>query len=106
MTSQLARKSLPLSARIQTIQNSQGSGIGLENAREVVVIGTGRTIEKVVNVAAFFQGQGDCDVRLNTGSMGAVDEIMEQDEDDGGGGGIGEMRERMVSCLEVSIRLK
>ncbi|KAI0125386.1 Rpp20 subunit of nuclear RNase MRP and P-domain-containing protein [Xylariales sp. AK1849] len=102
---------VPLHDRINAIQNSQGSGIGLENTREVIVIGTGRAIEKVVNIAAFFQGQGDVEVRLRTGSVGALDEVVDKgegEEDDGLGGTGGQegIRERMVSCLEVGFRLK
>lgn len=88
------------------MQHGPEDGIALEHAREVVVIGTGKAIEKVVNVAAFFQQQGDVDVKLTTGSLGAVDAIMpEEEEENGLGLALGE-RERMVSCLEVTIKLK
>lgn len=97
---------LPLSRRIQALQNGPDDGIALADAREVIVIGSGKAIEKVVNVAAFFQGQGDVDVKLRTGSLGAVDELMADEEEENGLGlGVGE-RERMVSCLEVVIRLR
>jgi ribonuclease P/MRP protein subunit POP7 len=116
LTARLAGRGLPLSTRIQALRNKSNnkdgdeeSGIGLEHAREVVVVGAGKAIEKVVNVAAFFQAQRDCMVRLRTGSLEAVDEVMQGDgeEEDAMPGAPGaEMRERMISCLEVSIRLK
>lgn len=107
-TGKLAARTLPLSARVAALQSAEGSGIGLEDAGEVVVAGTGRAIEKVVNVAAFFRGQGDCVVTLRTGSVGAVDEVGGQEgEDDGlGWEEAKETRTRMVSSLEVAIRLR
>ncbi|KAH8662411.1 Rpp20 subunit of nuclear RNase MRP and P-domain-containing protein [Xylariales sp. PMI_506] len=116
-TNRLAsRAGLSLSARINMLAQHHGtgsSGIGLERAREVVVVGAGKAIPKVVNVAAFFQGQRDCEVRLKTGSLGAVDEVLDagdedEDEDPEDVAACvvgGEMRERMVSYLEVTIRL-
>ncbi|KAI1803475.1 Rpp20 subunit of nuclear RNase MRP and P-domain-containing protein [Daldinia bambusicola] len=87
--------------------SSSGSGIGLEDAGEVVVLGTGRAIPKVVEVAMFFQKQQDCVVRLKTGSVGAVDDVvMEGEEEEEGWGGEGEERTRMMSSLEASIKLK
>lgn len=105
-TARLARRStLSVAARAHTLQRDPGaSGIGLETAREVVVLGTGRAIEKVVHVAAFFRGQPDCDVTLRTASLRAVDEvIVEGGEHEGG---TEQRRARMVSCLEAHIRLK
>ncbi|KAF3014224.1 hypothetical protein E8E14_008530 [Neopestalotiopsis sp. 37M] len=96
----------PLSSRIQALHKGPEDGIALEQARQVVVIGTGKAIEKVVNVAAFFQGQGDVEVRLQTGSLGAVDDVVpEEEEENGLGTGVGE-RERMVSCLKAVIKLR
>ncbi|KAH6647109.1 Rpp20 subunit of nuclear RNase MRP and P-domain-containing protein [Truncatella angustata] len=108
LTNTVASKNglLPLDRRIQALQKGPEDGISLDDARQVVVIGAGKAIEKVVNVAAFFQGQGDVEVQLRTGSLGAVDEIMpEEEEENGLGIGVGE-RERMVSCLEAVIKLK
>ncbi|KAI0138250.1 Rpp20 subunit of nuclear RNase MRP and P-domain-containing protein [Pestalotiopsis sp. NC0098] len=96
----------PLSSRIQALHKGPEDGIALEQAREVVVVGTGKAIEKVVNVAAFFQGQGDVDVKLQTSSLGAVDDVMPDEEEENGlGVGVDE-RERMVSCLKAVIRLR
>lgn len=96
----------PLSSRIQALHKGPEDGIALEQARQVIVIGTGKAIEKVINVAAFFQGQGDVEVRLQTGSLGAVDDVVpEEEEENGLGTGVGE-RERMVSCLKAVIKLR
>jgi ribonuclease P/MRP protein subunit POP7 len=96
---------------------------------EVVVKGTGKAISKVVSVAAWFQDEGNgkgVRVRLRTGSVGAVDDVVpvekkvkklkegKGDEAEGGGAedGDGEEEEdpetqvRRVSCLEVGISLR
>ncbi|KAI2611876.1 Rpp20 subunit of nuclear RNase MRP and P-domain-containing protein [Hypoxylon sp. NC1633] len=91
-------------ARQTSASQSSGTGIGLENAGEVVVLGTGRAIPKVVEVALFFQKQRDCVVQMRTGSVSAVDDVVLEGEEEGGGQG-GE-RARMMSSLEASIRLK
>ncbi|KAL7622980.1 hypothetical protein AAE478_006659 [Parahypoxylon ruwenzoriense] len=124
-TSRLAgNKRASLDERIRAIQQNQqrssragsgaaaaansGSGIGLENTGEVVVLGTGRAIQRVAEVALFFQKQNDCVVRLSTSSVAALDDVFAQGEEEGeeewGGGG--EERMRMMSCLEASIRLR
>ncbi|KAI0003968.1 Rpp20 subunit of nuclear RNase MRP and P-domain-containing protein [Xylariaceae sp. FL0662B] len=108
-TNKLAsKKNASLDARIQAIQRQsekgRAGGIGLEDAGEVVVLGTGRAIQKVTEVALFFQKQRDCVVQLRTGSVGAVDDVIAEDDEEWGGGG--EQRVRMVSCLEASIRLR
>ncbi|RYP44781.1 hypothetical protein DL768_008792 [Monosporascus sp. mg162] len=88
-TNKLAgRKHASLDERVRAIQRQQQggssstSGIGLEDAGEVLVLATGRAIEKAVNVASFFQKQRDCVVQLRTTSVGAVDDvIVEGDEE-------------------------
>lgn len=49
---------------------------GRGKSEEVVVKATGKCIEKALNVALFFQGQGDCDVRIRTGTVAAIDDIV------------------------------
>lgn len=103
-----ANKNASLDDRIRAIQGQtskgSGSGIGLEDAGEVVVLGTGRAIQKVTEVALFFQKQGDCIVQLRTGSVGAVDDVIQEGEEEWGGEG--EERVRMLSSLEASIKLR
>ncbi|KAI1097524.1 Rpp20 subunit of nuclear RNase MRP and P-domain-containing protein [Jackrogersella minutella] len=98
-----ANKSASLDERIRAIQR-HGNGGELENAGEVVVLGTGRAIQKVVEVALFFQKQNDCVVQLKTRSVGAVDDVIQEGEEEWGGEG--EERVRMMSSLETSIKLK
>ena len=102
---------------------------------EVLLKATSRAIEKVLGLALFFQGQEDCRVRLRTGSVGVVDDIVEVerpgaegkiDEDpedgmdrDGKEGGVPldqeeeeeeqelpETQIRMTSMVEVGISLR
>ncbi|RYO85562.1 hypothetical protein DL766_007543 [Monosporascus sp. MC13-8B] len=110
-TNKLAgRKNASLDERVRAIRRYQqggsasASGIGLEDAGEVLVLATGRAIEKAVNVASFFRKQGDCVVQLRTTSVGAVDDIIAEGDEEFPAGD--ETRKRMVSCLEVSIKLR
>jgi ribonuclease P/MRP protein subunit POP7 len=105
LTNQLAgNKTVSLEDRVAAIQSLHGAtGIALEDAGRVLVLGTGRAIEKVVNVASFFQKQGDCIVRLRTMSVGAIDDVVVEGEEDFPSE---DSRKRMVSCLEASIRLR
>ncbi|KAI1343503.1 Rpp20 subunit of nuclear RNase MRP and P-domain-containing protein, partial [Xylariaceae sp. FL0016] len=106
-------KHIGLSDRIEAIQRqsqaqagkSSGSGIGLEDATEVVVSGTGRAVQKVVEVALFFQKQPDVMVQLRTESVGAVDDVVEENEEEEDPFAGGEQRVRMMSALNVFIRL-
>lgn len=105
-----SRKHASLDERVRAIQRhgSAGgvgdSGIGIESSGEILVQGTGRAIEKVVVVANFFQKQKDCVVRLRTTTIGAIDDIVVDGEEDDGLQG--DTRLRMLSALEVSIKLK
>ena len=101
---------------------------------EVVLKATNRAIEKALGLGLFFQGQEDLVVRLRTGTVGAVDDIVEKEagvgkprrkdkkkgkeEKRGGGKGDTEVKQeaegqelpetqiRKVSVLEVAITLK
>ncbi|RYP74034.1 hypothetical protein DL771_003223 [Monosporascus sp. 5C6A] len=109
-TNKLAgRKHASLDERVRAIQRHQQggggtSGIDLEDAGEVLVLATGRAIEKAVNVASFFQKQRDCVVRLRSTSVGAVDDVIAEGDEEFPMAD--ETRKRMVGCLEVSIRLR
>ena len=41
---------------------------------------TGRAIEKGLNLALYFQNQQDCRIELKTGTVGTVDDIVENEE--------------------------
>ncbi|KAL8772074.1 MAG: hypothetical protein Q9209_002740 [Squamulea sp. 1 TL-2023] len=47
---------------------------------EVILKATNRAIEKALGLGVFFQGQGDVRVRLRTGSMGTVDDIVVEEK--------------------------
>lgn len=104
------KKNASLGERIRRIQEQSqnsttgGQGLGLENSGEVVVTGTGRAIQKVTEVALFFQKQPDCIVQLRTGSLAVIDDVVTHD-DDGFEEDVTE-RARMMSLLEASIRLR
>ncbi|KAI1263443.1 Rpp20 subunit of nuclear RNase MRP and P-domain-containing protein [Xylariaceae sp. FL1019] len=103
-------KDASLASRVRQIQRqakdatTNGLGLGLENSGEVLLVATGRAIEKLTNVALFFQNQNDCIVQLRTRSIAAVDDVVGPEED-GLEGDVDE-RARMISCLEVSIKLR
>ena len=86
-----------------------GAGRGGDGA-EVVVLGTGRAIEKTLNVAAWFNRQKDYRVSLRTRTLGAVDDVVmpetKNGEEDNGEGGVDQARVRMVSCLEAVVTLR
>lgn len=81
---------------------------------EVVLKATTRAIENVLGLALFFQGQDDCRVRLRTGTVSVVDDIVEaeiprgaetvgpEDEEEE----LPESRVRKASFVEVAITLK
>ncbi|CZT10887.1 related to POP7 Nuclear RNase P subunit [Rhynchosporium graminicola] len=85
------------------INSTAGEG---KRDEEVVVKGTGKAIEKVVRLAAWWGAQSDVKVVVRTGSVGAVDDIVSKDEEGVAGAGGEESRIRRVSCLEVGIRLR
>ncbi len=84
---------------------------------EVLVKATGRAIEKALQVALFFQGQDDCAVRLRTGNVATVDDIVPKEIDASSMGygnsaeeaedlNLPETRLRKVPMLEIAISLK
>ncbi|KAH7382068.1 Rpp20 subunit of nuclear RNase MRP and P-domain-containing protein [Cadophora sp. MPI-SDFR-AT-0126] len=91
---------------LKGIERGVGGGGEGKRDEEVVVKGTGKAIEKVVRVAAWWQGRRE-EVRVvvRTGSVGAVDDVVVRGEGEGEGM-VEESRVRRVSCLEVGIRLR
>jgi ribonuclease P/MRP protein subunit POP7 len=83
---------------------------------EVILKGTGKAIQKVLALAAWFQDQAQDElgvkVVLRTSSVGAIDDVIHTDrgEDADGEGDnaddADETRIRRVSCLEVGISLR
>lgn len=87
-----------------------GGGSG----EEVFVKATGRAIERALRIGVHFQGESDCRVRVETGSVMAVDDIeVRHDEDEKGGDDsskinkeVPETRFRMVSSVTVAVGLR
>lgn len=103
----LSTGSVSATAAAATNDDANVDGAGKAGA-EVLVLGTGRAIEKTLNVAAFFNRQKDCRVSLRTRTIGAVDDVI-MGEAEGGDDEEAEedqARVRMVSCLEVVVRLR
>ncbi len=111
--------------KLRAIERSIDHGGKDKHAREEVVLkATNRAIEKALELGLYFQGQGDVDVRLRTGTVGAVDDIEEGKGPRKGMKGKGkrkvpgkeaekveeeelpETQIRKVSVLEVAITLK
>ncbi|KAL9066517.1 MAG: hypothetical protein Q9161_007492 [Pseudevernia consocians] len=81
---------------------------------EVVLKATNRAIQNVLGLALFFQGQDDCRVRLRTGTVSVVDDIVESEistraetvEGEDEKEELPESRVRKASFVEVAINLK
>lgn len=81
---------------------------------EVVLKATNRAIQNVLGLALFFQGQDDCRVRLRTGTVSVVDDIVESEvpkraetvEEEDEKEELPESRVRKASFVEVAINLK
>jgi Rpp20 subunit of nuclear RNase MRP and P len=105
-------------------RRGQGKVVGGGGEEEAVVLvkATGKAIDNALRVALFFTAQDGYSVRLGTGSVGAVDDVIvpsphitvDVGGDDGSEGEMGavggseapETRVRRTSMLEVAIRLK
>lgn len=83
-------------------------------SEEVLLKATNRAIEKVLELALYFQGQEDCNMRLKTGTLGAVDDLVVSDPAEGVNNAeaddeedeLPESRVRKVTFVEVAITLK
>lgn len=81
---------------------------------EVILKATGRAIQNVLGLALFFQGQDDCRVRLRTGTVGVIDDIVESgipkgletEEGEDQEEELPESRVRKASFVEVAIILR
>jgi ribonuclease P/MRP protein subunit POP7 len=90
---------------LKGVEEGLKSGSGNE---EVVLKATGKAIERLLGVACWLEGQGGGEefvVRVRTGSVGAVDDVVVKDGEEDGDGEVGS-RVRRVSCLEVGVRYK
>lgn len=76
----------------------------------VVLKGTSRAIEKTLGLALFFQGKQGYEVRIRTGTVSVVDDVVEREGKewkDGGGSmqGVPETRVRRLGCVEAEIKM-
>lgn len=79
----------------------------------VVLKATNRAIENVLQLGLYFQGQDDYSVRLETGTVGVVDDIVVSDPPVAAQGDDGEDEEdlpesrvRKVTVVEITISLR
>ena len=87
-----------------------------KSAEEILMKGTSRAIEKVLSLGLYFQNQPECQVRIRTGTVGAVDDIVDkestsvseepQDAGEGARHELPESRIRYVSSVEVGVSLR
>lgn len=68
------------------------------DGEEVIIKGTGKAVEMVLRVGLWWQSQEGVHVAVRTSSVGAVDDIVRDEE-------IEASRVRRLSCLEVSVRM-
>lgn len=128
--SQHSTKGLPLAARIAALKvarpsggggsttggggkggNTEGVGIGgggrgragviADALDDVVLVATGRAIERAVDVGGFFTREKDLAVLVRTRTVRAVDDVVAEDEE---ADVEDQVRVRGVSCVEVGIR--
>ncbi|KAL8710234.1 MAG: hypothetical protein Q9220_005165 [cf. Caloplaca sp. 1 TL-2023] len=53
---------------------------GIKEREEVLLKGTNRAIEKVMGLGCFFQQEAGMRIRVRTGTVGAVDDVVEEEE--------------------------
>ncbi|KAK3396622.1 Rpp20 subunit of nuclear RNase MRP and P-domain-containing protein [Sordaria brevicollis] len=123
LSRQQTTKGLPFTARIAALdtnttggssgQGGEGNGPTEDALDDVVLVATGRAIQKAVEVGCFFTRERDLQVLLRTRTVRGVDDVVKQEEGDDGEDGSGEEEEeeqgtgarvRAVSCVEVGVR--
>ena len=102
------RSQPPLAARVAAVTDSaaaaagRGGGVVTDAQDDVVLVATGRAIQKAVEVGGFFTRERDLVVAVRTRTVKAVDDVVAVDEEEAEGeDGV---RVRSVSCVEVGIR--
>ena len=83
-----------------------------KEGEEILLRATGKAIEKTMGLALFFSNQNDTAVRIGTGSVSVVDDIVEKEEQVEDAMAVDDQEElpetqiRRTSMLEVGIRSK
>lgn len=102
-----APKGASLQSRVDHLQRQvtrdEANG-GRGGKTEVRVLGTGRAIQKVLQVAERLEAEGLYTVDVRTGTRGTVDDVVQVGSD--GDEEEGEGRVRRVSVLELGVKLK
>jgi len=99
-----ARNPRDILRQIEDGVGGRGKGGKAAREEEVVMKATGKAIEKLLGLVLHFQGQDDVKVTVRTGSVGAIDDVVNKDSVDGDeeeGS-----RVRRTSTLEVGISLR
>jgi ribonuclease P/MRP protein subunit POP7 len=77
---------------------AEGARVGV-GAEEVFVKGSGKAIERALEIGVYFQKEADCRVRVSIGSVRAIDDIelgvREKEEDKAEADDVGESGEAM-----------
>ena len=97
-------RGLPLTARIAVLgvkQAPRRTGPIADALDDVVLVATGRAIEKAIEVGGFFTREKDLIVLARTRTLRAVDDLVAEEEE----ADVEERsRVRNVSCVEIGIR--
>lgn len=94
-----AKKNASLHSRVEALQKAGTAGGA--GGVVVTVLGTGRAIEKVSQVAGWFEQKPEYQVKIYTKTVSALDDIVPDDQDTVED----ETRVRQLSCLEAQISL-
>lgn len=94
-----SRKHASLHSRVEALKKAGATTN--EDGVVVTVLATGKAIEKVTQVAAWFERKGEYVVKLQTGSVSALDDIKDE-----GSMFEEETRVRQLSSLQVNISLR
>ncbi|KAL2256139.1 hypothetical protein VTK26DRAFT_2123 [Humicola hyalothermophila] len=102
-----------LAARVAALKNdiranNNKPGVVEDALDDVVLVATGRAIQKAVEVGGFFTRERELVVLVRTRTLRAIDDIVvgggDQHEDGDAGGEEDQVRVRNLSCVEVGIR--
>ena len=92
---------------------TDGNGRSNHKKEEVLLKGTGKAVENVLALGLFFMRQDDVKVRVGTGTVSVVDDIVETEQAEGAQvaeqeseSEVPETQIRKTSMIEVGISLK
>ncbi|MCJ1308286.1 hypothetical protein MMC25_001939 [Agyrium rufum] len=61
-------------------QKLKALGKRSKRSEEVLLKATSRAIEKALSLGLYFQGQGDCRIRIRTGGVSVIDDIVQKED--------------------------